>query len=611
MTIHRFFTISLLLAATCYASDILFSLSLAGSELALLSDSSDASAWGTYGLALLYSGDPNAENALRTCSYLGDSSEGKRGRASLAVQSCNVQEAIETLVSERDDVLAQIMLCSILQYSGDSEESSLMIEKLRQDSLPAGALELLKIRQFRLAENNRSADSLAAIIMQEHSEPFSDIIAVDLFTNSPPGTSVDTTRVLQGLRADAVLTGSVYFAEMSKVALSRSTPLLFAIQILTAQNKREMVKEMIAAIPIIQQNLRIQIIYADLLLSLGELTMAEEVIEDALIQVPDSPELLALMGRINLKGGRYWEAYSQMDEAVTLTGNHECIAVMGLAAELAGEFPLALEAYSPLLNVSADSIVLINRIRNSLFDQTLNYPCNPTENNPWRNPGSGLRADLSLSYYRTAGIYSQESVAGTSSFSYRYGLYNSRLSLSAGYSENSWQGSSCKLRQFHSSISARNYSSARLFETVDLRMEQLNEEAKRWKFEALTGCGYRFSVGSFISFIPTLEAGRKINKWDDDLFQRNSWVYAPGLRISLSNFLRSSINPSLSLSCSASCDILDSSQYEVDAGATVSSAISRYLSISYSYKVEYQSSVPPENESETNTVSQASLTFHL
>ncbi len=50
MTIHRFFTISLLLAATCYASDILFSLSLAGSELALLSDSSDASAWGTYGL---------------------------------------------------------------------------------------------------------------------------------------------------------------------------------------------------------------------------------------------------------------------------------------------------------------------------------------------------------------------------------------------------------------------------------------------------------------------------------------------------------------------------------------------------------------------------------
>ncbi len=128
MTIHRFFTISLLLAATCYASDILFSLSLAGSELALLSDSSDASAWGTYGLALLYSGDPNAENALRTCSYLGDSSEGKRGRASLAVQSCNVQEAIETLVSERDDVLAQIMLCSILQYSGDSEESSLMIE---------------------------------------------------------------------------------------------------------------------------------------------------------------------------------------------------------------------------------------------------------------------------------------------------------------------------------------------------------------------------------------------------------------------------------------------------------------------------------------------------
>ncbi len=64
------------------------------------------------------------------------------------------------------------MLCSILQYSGDSEESSLMIEKLRQDSLPAGALELLKIRQFRLAENNRSADSLAAIIMQEHSEPF-------------------------------------------------------------------------------------------------------------------------------------------------------------------------------------------------------------------------------------------------------------------------------------------------------------------------------------------------------------------------------------------------------------------------------------------------------
>ncbi len=81
---------------------------------------------------------------------------------------------------------------------------------------------------------------------------------------------------------------------MSKVALSRSTPLLFAIQILTAQNKREMVKEMIAAIPIIQQNLRIQIIYADLLLSLGELTMAEEVVEDALIQVPDSPELLAL-----------------------------------------------------------------------------------------------------------------------------------------------------------------------------------------------------------------------------------------------------------------------------------------------------------------------------
>ena len=602
--------ITMAIFASCLASERNTSISLSVAELELMADSTDATLWGRYGLSLLSLGDPLAYLAFQTSSYLGDSPQGLRGRASLKIQSGEVDSALEILLEDSSDVFVRIMQCCIYQYSKRSVESTELIDLMTDVSLPEGAFELLLMRQARLSGQDTVADSISALLTNLNNS-YSDIAFLDGFFQGTSLSSVDTVRIIRGLRADAVITGSVYFNQAVEMALSGETSTAFSAEILSIAGRQEQAESVLAGTAVNEQSLEEQILYANTLMALGDLSKTESVLEAALLQHPESGILLGTLGHVQLKGGRYQEAYSLMQRAVEQTGSPKCMAIMGLAAELAGEFPVAVIAYSQLLDMSADSVVLINRIRNSLLDESLRPACIPTNSNQWQNPGSGLRMNLSLSYFRSTGVYPQKSISVRSRNSYRYGLYNSRLSLSGSYSENSWPGGAYKLKRFSTSFDIMNYSTRNLFETLEVSMEQSREATRRWKLQAIVGCGYRITIGSSLSVVPSLGAGRIINKWDDDLFQKDAYVYAPSMGITISNLFRGAINPTLTLRFDSSCDIFDPKQYEIGASATISAAISRLLSISYSYSTEYQSIVPPDNNSETNTMSQASLTFHF
>ncbi len=602
--------VTMIIFGNCLASGDNIYMPLSVAELELMADSTDATSWGRYGLSLLNRGDPLADLAFQTCSYLGDSPEGLRGRASLKVQSGEVDSALEILSADSSDVFVRIMQCCIYQYSERSAEANELLQFMTDESLPEGAIELLLIRQARLSRHDTVADSIAGILTNLNN-PYADIAFLDGFLQGAALSNVDTIRVIRGLRADAVLTGSVYFGQAVEIALSGEMSTAFSAEMLSVVGRGDQAEKVLAETAVNEQSLQEQILYANTLMAMGDLSNAESVLETALLQHPESGILLGILGHVQLKGGKYREAYSLMQTAVEQTGSPKCMAIMGLAAELAGEFPLAVTAYSQLLDMSADSVVLINRIRNSLLDESLRPACIPTSSNQWQNPGSGLRMNVSLSYFKSTGIYPQESISVRNRNSYRYGLYNSHLSLSGSYSENSWPGGSYKLKSFSTSFDIMNYSTRNLFETLEVTMEQSREATRRWKFQAIVGCGYKITVGSSLSIIPSLGAGRIINKWDDDLFQKDAYVYAPGLGLTISNLFRGTINPTFTFRVESSCDIFDPEQYEVDARATISAAISRLLSISYSYSQEYQAIVPPDNNSETNTRSQASLNFHF
>lgn len=95
------------------------------------------------------------------------------------------------------------------------------------------------------------------------------------------------------------------------------------------------------------------------------------------------------------------------------------------------------------------------------------------------------------------------------------------------------------------------------------------------------------------------------------MYQRDSYVYNPGLTFTYSGQIVDSFRPSVSVSSDVCCDFSDSNQYEVDSRIILSGALNSLLSLSCTYSLNYQSIVPPENESQLNTSTRASVNFHF
>lgn len=611
---YRFGLVLIIVFANSLAFEEEFIPSLCRTELNLLDDSTNAYAWGQYGLSLLFLGSNCSGRALQTCALLGNSQEGIRGNASLAIQDGEIDTALEMLSLDSSDVFVKIMQCAILQKTGKTEESDSLLSLIAAASPPAGTEELLLIRQARLIGQDQFADSIAYSAGSMHGM-FADIIALDYYVSSQPAVPEKPDQIIAGIRADAILTGSVYLDQVislvSRDSVIQANP-FFAARIHYLAGDRRESSLIMDSVPFDRKTHEELVFQADLLLQLDHLNKAESVVTQALSKYPESSELLGILGFILLKGGKYQELYYRMDDAVCLTGSPECMALMGLSAEMAGEFVQAVSGYAPLLDMSADSVVLINRTRNRLRSDLLHLPYNSSSSGtPWQNPGAGLRMNFSLGYFKSTGTYPQESISLTSKLTYRYGLYRSNLSLSARYSENTWPGAENKLRRLKTSASLTNFTSRNFFQSLEFNREESRSETRRWKFETIVGCGFSKNIGPSLMITPSVGVGRIINQWDDEMYQQDAYVYTPGMLVVFSNFLSTTFNPSISVKLNSSCEFADSDQYGIDLSFTLAGAINRLLSLSYSYNINYQSIVPPENDSETNTNSNAFLNFHF
>jgi len=262
--------------------------------------------------------------------------------------------------------------------------------------------------------------------------------------------------------------------------------------------------------------------------------------------------------------------------------------------------------------MSADSIVLINRTRNYFRQDRLELlASSASRTNRWAVEDSGLRGNVSVSFYKSTGEYAQQNLSLGGSIRYQYGLYNSRLSGSVYYSDNDWPGAATNLQIFETSGSWRNFSSRHFFQDLNVSWEHSRDATRRWKLETIASCGYSLSIGQNLSITPSAGVGKLINRWDDETYQRDSYVYNPAITMAYSGLITDSFSPSISLSSDASYDFSDSKHYEIASRISLNGALNSLLSLSYSYGVDYQSIVPPENESQMNTSTRASLYFHF
>ena len=584
--------------------------SLCEAELTLHSDSSDAAAWGRYGLALLADGEDHAEWVLQNGLSFGNSSESLRGLASLAVQSGNYEEAIELLEQCSGNNSTDIMLCSVLQESGCITEADSLLKQLMASGEVADETTFLRIRQYRCSSLPQMADSLAAILLNGNVLELSPLIKLDLLLSGDSTVKLDSSEILTAVRTDIILTGSVYrnriLSSLASTDMQTQQPLQTA-RILALLGEEEEAERVISSKSVEEMSLDELVFYSELLLELYKLNQAESVVRTGLDTYPDSPALFKVLGMTLLRGGRYQDTYQAMSEAVELTGSTECMAVMGLAAEYAGEFILAVNAYSPLLEMSADSIVLINRTRNWFREDQLETL---TESNVWENGNSPFSGNISLSYYKSTGEYPQENASLGGSIWFRYGLYNSSVSASTRFSNNNWPGLETSLKNLYVSASWRNYSSRNLFQSINVSWDHSRDETTRWKLSSIASCGYSFDMAETVWITPSVGVGKIINRWDDEIYQRDSYVYNPGVTITYSGRV-GEFRPGVTLSGDISCDFADSDQYEVGSQISLNAALNSLLSLSYSYRIDYQSIVPPENESELNTSTNASLYFHF
>ncbi len=129
-----------------------------------------------------------------------------------------------------------------------------------------------------------------------------------------------------------------------------------------------------------------------------------------------------------MRGGKYSEAFLEMQEAWDRTGSPLCIALQGLAAEFSGHTKHAVETYATLLCSNADSIILINRIRNLVLNIDPQTSLNSGDNEYFtEHRYSGLSGNASLSYYNYTGEYETRNFSVIAKISYRYGLYGSNI----------------------------------------------------------------------------------------------------------------------------------------------------------------------------------------
>jgi len=611
------FALLISLSFTAEAETIQRALNIA--EVKLLSDSSEANNWVEYGWALWGLSEMKAHWAFsRALHEHPEYYEANRGLAAIASAGGEFESALEFLdLCEATDTLSLIMRISLLQHTGNLVNADQLLSTITYTDSNQffGFFHLLNARQARLSGDSLVAAHLLALDTSDiEDSSLLQIIRLELILLQEDELTLNSSDILEALRVDISCLGCVYvdttlsFLEM----LNTPDPFLPARIIHATGDYEAAYKAIPRDIPAGMKQYDM-IWLAELLMRLDRYSEAMDYIDLAIMEDSTIAAAWRLKGVLLLRGYQNYEAYEVMQTALLLTDNSpECRALAGLAAELEGESILSVETYAPLLAISSDSVVLINRLRQLIYDDDLNYNFDYEERDCFSNTRtSWLNGEIGFDYSRSTGEIEQSRLGISADAQHHYGLYGSVISASASYSLRKWPGEGGKQEICNASISALHRSTSKYYGTIGLAWEQRRYDVNRWKLGISAGIGRRFCPITALSINVNPGIGGVINRWDIETDYEVDWVANATLYSQLNGQMFSNYLPILSASICFTQQLRNLSRYDIRCDLQLQYYTSRFVSFSLAHSIEYLSSIPPDYEDICNTDTSIQLRFHF
>ncbi len=580
-------------------SDTRWGYSIAMSELEVFSDSSSVAAWTKYANSLFVHGwicragevfeialsiDPDNSMLVRTAAaYFNTTGQSRR--------------AVELLSACSSDSLVQIMLVCLLQSTGFIDQAAAHIDFLLEtpdDFLP-GIHGLLSARQARLTGNILISETVLDSIWFFCDEDILPLIAMEDALCNGRLDRLSEEDLHKFIESDITYTGGVYLNSLLgyiESTESMSSDILSTLLLLTGMHEQAAV--------ILSSNsasLPQKLIAAEIYIHCNMFSRAEVLIGDALLQEPDNLQAIYLHGMLLLRSNNNAQAFTVLDNLPDSAFHPGCIALKGLAAERLGNTTLAVEIYSQLLGMSADSIIVINRNRDAVLHPYL-LDSFQDRNRQARHlssiESSNLHGNLSLYFNDCSGEYSYSNLSVNSNILYRWGLYNSNLSFASRYSFNKWPNTSDNSSQLSSSLTAVNYSSFDFSQMVKFAADfrRSDSSSSRNSFQATGSVGYNLTPMSDFLVIPYIGLGKIYDYYDDDAMNRDHWIIRPQFTIRFAGDVLSSFLPVAEISLVYNSN-LDSVGYDYSLSGSINFYRWNRVSVGVGYNID--KSIQPES----------------
>jgi len=571
-------------------------------EVKLLADSSDANNWAEYGWALWRLGEVKADWAFsRALHENSECHEANRGLAAVASAQGEFDSALENLrFCETSDTLAVIMKISILQRTGNLPEADTLLGSIActDSSSFSGTFRLLGARQARLSGDPLlAAQLLSSALSDTDTSGFQQITRLERTLFHGAEHAMNSDEIIEALRFDITYLGSVYTdTALSYLdSMSPRDPLLPA-RIVQATGDYETAYKLLPEQMPVTRCAEDRLWVTELLIRLDRYVEAMDHVDLALLQDSTDAGAWRLKGILLLRSHLYFEAFEAMKTALSATGNaFECQALAGLAAEMAGESKLSVESYAPLLASSSDSVVLINRLRQLVWGENLNYNFDYEDRDSFSNTSrSWLNGRISFSYSASSGEVEQSRLGMNADVQHLYGLYGSDISASASYSFQKWPGESGKQENSLASISAIHRTTSKYYGTVDISWERRRYDISRWNLEMSTGIGRLFRPITPLTINVEAGVGGVINRWDVETGYEADWVALATLYSAIDGQMFSNYLPVLSAYIYFTQQLNDISRYDINSGLQLEYYASRLVSFSVGHDITYLSAIPPE-----------------
>lgn len=576
--------------------------SLSISELNLLSDSTDTSNWSDYGWALWELGDPKADWAFSRALYLDSGcQESIRGLASMESVNGEYSTALDYLdENEPSDTLCVVLKTAILQHTSNLLESEDLLSKIvsSDSGSYSGLFSLLRLRQARLTcPPDRVLQDIDFSFETFEPSGLRQLYKLELILQGNTEELMSSSDILEALSFDRLYFGGVYQnISLSSICSTWSSEITLPARIILLTGDPDSAFELLPEYDSPAFSLGDRVWTAELLLQLDRLDSAIELVDEVLRADSSSVDAWRLKGLILLRSYQYYEAFETMQIALRKTDRaYECCVVAGLAAELAFETKLAVEHYAPVLALSSDSIVLINRERELVLDEDLNYNFAYAERETFQTTDrSWLNGSFLMTYSGSTGEVEQNQFGLAASAFHKYGMFGSNISASINYSLQKWPGSSGRQEITSASVCALHSYSSRFYSSVEVAWEQRRYDVNRWKLEISSSAGRWFQPVT--PFVLDIDAGigRTVNKWDTEGNYTANWIALASISATLKGQMIANYLPQIQASIDFQQQLDNLSRYDIWGNLNISYYPASYLSIGAGYCTEYLSAIPPD-----------------